>query len=84
MTCTVLALGIAVDTEHRVRADRILRAEPAVWRAVRTVESAVVVLVRRAWAWAVCCAGRDGGDGTGGRGEREREGERRGLLEGAE
>lgn len=33
MTCTVLALAVTVDGEHRVRGDRIERDKHAIWRA---------------------------------------------------
>src|ERR1700733_4371640 len=33
MVCTVLALSITVDSEHRVRNDRILKGKHAIWQA---------------------------------------------------
>lgn len=33
MVCTVLALSITVDPEHRVRNDRILKGKHAIWQA---------------------------------------------------
>jgi hypothetical protein len=79
--CTVLALSITVDPEHRVRNDRILKGKHAVWQArdraiggvVHASETTFVAIgrkIRDAWK-----KGQENG-GT------HQNGERQGLLGG--
>lgn len=78
MVCTVFALAITVDAEHRVRGDRILREKHAIWRARDRVFGGVVAAVRTLWRKL-----RTSVAGMWRRGEaKARNGERQGLLDG--
>jgi len=80
MVCTVLALSITVDPEHRVRNDRILKGKHAIWQArdraigglAQAFEAAFIAVRRKIQGvWK-----KRGDNGNG------RHGERQGLLDG--
>lgn len=79
--CTVLALSITVDPDHRVRNDQILRGKHAIWQARDKAIGGVV----QASEMAVAAIGRKirgvwkGGGEIGG---ARHNGERQGLLDG--
>ncbi|EJF64890.1 hypothetical protein DICSQDRAFT_80679 [Dichomitus squalens LYAD-421 SS1] len=75
---TILALGVVVDAQHRVRTDRIDTREHAVWRARNWALGRVVAGVRGA-AYEVVGLFRRGRGGR--RGRRGRRGEEGGRAE---
>jgi len=79
MVCTVFALAITVDAEHRVRGDRILREKHAIWRARDRVFGGVVAAIGTLWRKL-----RTSVAGMWRRGEAKAaaNGERQGLLDG--
>lgn len=84
MICTVFALAITVDAEHRVRGDRIIREKHAIWRARDWLFAGLVAAVRGLWRKF-----RTSVSGVWRRGEARAKdaanagnGERQGLLDG--
>ncbi|KAF8322712.1 UPF0014-domain-containing protein [Clavulina sp. PMI_390] len=49
MTCTVFAMSITVDGEHRVRSDRILREKHAIWRGRDKLLSSIGAGLKNLW-----------------------------------
>lgn len=68
---TIFALGVVVDTEHRVRADRIDVREHAVWRARNWLVAKVVDGIK-AGAYGVVSLFKRREVDNGDAGERER------------
>ncbi|THH31496.1 hypothetical protein EUX98_g2698 [Antrodiella citrinella] len=75
---TVLTLAVVVDSEHRVRLDRIDTRKHAVWRARDWLVEQAIEEIKRGWARVWGELGAKAGDGDV---EARASEERRGLLE---